>query len=462
MGSVAVAISLVAADLSAITYMGLPAWAFEHDLGLIWAQSTYLLVAPIVMYVFLPFYMKFRFYTGYEYLERRFDLKTRLVVSGLFLLMRGSHVAIAIYAPSIILSLLTGLPLYVSVLIMGAFTTAYTTLGGMRAVIWTDVMQFSILMSGMIAVSWLSIARIPGGIRAISTIAGQAGHLGLFNFSLDPHQITAFWPSILGGSAIALSTLGTDQAYLQRYFSTRSLREGRLSILMDACMIVPVSLILLLLGPSLYTFYHFYPEHLKGLPSADALLPFFVVHELSGVISGVIIASIFASSMAVMSAGLNSLTTATTVDFYKRWLRPNLDESHYVLVGRWGTVAWGVATTVAALFANRLGPLVNAFTRIMGLLGGPVLAIFLLGMLTRRAKATSSVIGGGVSLIFVIWVAGVSNISFFYHALIGAVTTFVIGYLLSLFGAKPKRSQLDGLVRGMEGSMGSVPKAVGK
>jgi len=215
-------------------------------------------------------------------------------------------------------------------------------------------------------------------------------------------------------------------------------------------MILPVTLVLFLLGPVVFAFYQSFPSRLQGLPTTDAILPFFVLHELGGILSGVVIASIFASSMAVMSAGLNSLTTATTVDFYQRWFHPKMSEAHYVLVGRWGTVGWGMATTAAALFASRLGPLVNAFNRIISLFGGPVLGIFLLGMLTRRAKATASVIGGAAGLASVAWLAWTSDISFFYHALIGGVTTVVVGYLLSLWGAIPDASQLQGLVRGLE------------
>ena len=132
MKAIPVAISLVAADMSAISYMGAPAWTYQHNLELVWSSWTYLFVAPVVMFLFMPFYSRFKFYTAYEYLERRFDLKTRLVGSAIFLLMRGSHVAIVIYAPSLILSLITGLPLAGSVLIMGVCTTLYTTLGGMR------------------------------------------------------------------------------------------------------------------------------------------------------------------------------------------------------------------------------------------------------------------------------------------------------------------------------------------
>lgn len=450
MRALPVAISLVAADMSAITYMGTPAWSYRYNLEEFLTTCSYVFVVPIVMYVLLPFFMRFKFYTAYEYLERRFDLKTRLLVSGLFLLMRGSHVAIAIYAPSIVLSLLTGFPLYLSVLMMGFFTTVYTTLGGMKAVIWTDVLQFSVLLSGLVAVFWLSLTRIPNGIHTVFTVAGQAGRLRLWNFSFNPSDVTAFWPAVIGGGVMILSTLGTDQAYLQRYFATSSLREGRRSVMLDACVIIPVSFVLYFLGSVLYTFYRFHPHDLHGLPRVDAILPFFVLHELGGVFSGLVIASIFASSMAVMGAGINALTTATTVDFYRGWLRRGAAETHYVTVGRWGTVGWGMATTFGALFADKLGPLLNAFNKINSFLGGPILGIFLLGMLSRRAKGTPAIIGGVVALAVVTWIMLTTNITFFYYALIGVTITFVVGFLVSLVGPPPDTASLRGLVRGIE------------
>lgn len=464
MKAIPVAISLVAADMSAISYMGAPAWTYQHNLELVWSSWTYLFVAPIVMYLFMPFYSRFKFYTAYEYLERRFDLKTRLLGSALFMLMRGSHVAIVIYAPSLILSLITGLPLSGCVLIMGVCTTLYTTLGGMKAVIWTDVMQFSILMTGLFMVVWLSIAHVPGGIHTVLRVSQDAGRLHLFNFSADFTQVTTFWAAAIGGGFMALSTLGTDQAYLQRYFTTSSLKEGQRSILLDAIIVVPVALLLYAVGPVLYTFYTFHPNSLSGLPSMDAILPFFVMKELGGWFSGLVIASIFAASMAVMSAGINALTTATTVDFYKRLVRPNCSDSEAVRAGRIGTVAWGAAATGAALFANRLGPIINAFNLINSFLGGPILGIFLLGMLTRRTRGTAAIIGAVVGLTSVSLLAWKTQVAFFYFAIVGTSVTFGCGWLLSLLQPAREESDLLGLVRGLEapdGVAGQAPAGSG-
>jgi SSS family transporter len=450
MAAIPVAISLVAADMSAISYMGAPAWTYQHNLELVWSSWSYLLVAPVVMFLFMPFYARFKFYTAYEYLERRFDLKARLLGSAIFLLLRGSHVAIVIYAPSLILSLITGLPLAGCVLIMGICTTLYTTLGGMKAVIWTDVMQFSILMGGLFTVVWLSISHVPGGVSTVYYTAQEAGRLHLFNFSTDITQVTTFWAAAVGGGFMALSTLGTDQAYLQRYFTTSSLKEGQKSILLDAIIVVPVSLLLYSVGPVLYTFYRFNPGRLNGLPNMDAILPFFVMRELRGWFSGLVIASIFAASMAVMSAGINALTTATTVDFYKRLLRPNCSDSETVLAGRLGTIAWGGAATLAALFAGRLGPIINAFNMINSFLGGPILGLFLLGMLTKRARGNAALAGALVGTACVSLVAWKTQVAFFYYAIIGTLVTFFCGWLFSFFEPARTESDLYGLVWGLQ------------
>ncbi|MBS1850529.1 MAG: sodium/solute symporter [Acidobacteria bacterium] len=449
MKAIPVAISLVAADMSAISYMGAPAWTYQHNLELVWSSWTYLFVAPVVMFIFMPFYARFKFYTAYEYLEKRFDLKTRLLGSAIFLLMRGSHVAIVIYAPSLVLSLITGMPLAACVLIMGVCTTLYTTLGGMKAVIWTDVMQFSILITGLIAVVWFSIARVPGGLPVVWQVVNEAGKLRLFNFSTDPTQLTTFWAAAIGGGFMALSTLGTDQAYLQRYFTTSSLQEGQRSILLDAIIIVPVSLLLYLVGPVLYTFYHFNPQQLQGMPSMDAILPFFVMTQLGGWLAGLVIASIFAASMAVMSAGINALTTATTVDFYQRLWRPNSSDEEVVRAGRMGTILWGAAATGAALFAGRLGPIINAFNLINSFLGGPILGIFLLGMLTKRPRGNAAISGAALGIAVVSLLAWKTQISFFYYAIVGTGVTFLAGWIFGWLQPARSDEELVGLVRGL-------------
>jgi SSS family solute:Na+ symporter len=178
----------------------------------------------------------------------------------------------------------------------------------------------------------------------------------------------------------------------------------------------------------------------------DEILPFFVVHELHGILAGLVIASIFAASMAVVSAGINSLATVTTVDFYQRLLHHDQSNENSVLVGRLATACWGTAATAAALFAHHLGPIVNAFNKVNGFLAGPILGIFLLGMLTYRAKSNATIVGGVAGLMTVSLVAWKLTISFFYYALIGVAVTFVVGFVFSLGGNAREPGELKDLV----------------
>jgi len=264
-----------------------------------------------------------------------------LLTSLLFHILRGMHVALVIYAPSLVINMVTGLPVWECILFMGCFTTFYTALVGMRAVIWTDVIQFCAVSVGVLLIFYTALHHVSGGAAAAYRTALEAGRLRLFNFSTDPRELTSFWACIIGGSILCVAPLTTDQAVLQRLFTTKSAADCRQSVILQSILVVPITLLLSLTGIALFAYYHDNPGRLAGLNADDAIMPFFAVRELSPGVSGLIIASIFAASMSVMSAGINSLTTATTVDFYQRVFHPGRSPEHYARVGRIGTLAWG-------------------------------------------------------------------------------------------------------------------------
>lgn len=441
-----VGISIVAADLSAITLMGVPGWAFRNDLQLNWTFFGTLLAAPVMIAVFIPFYTSLNLYTAYEYLERRFNVGVRLVASALFQFLRLVHVAIAIYGPSLALNLVTGLPVFQCILLIGAITTIYTSFGGVKAVIWTDVIQFTTICTGIGLMFWAALQRIDGGLAAVYTLARDAGRLRIWNPTFDPTETIAVWPCLLGGALLNLASLSTDQALLQRLFTTKSRRDASQSILANAVLTVPLLWLLGGLGVVLFAYYRQHPGELAGLPSGDAVLPYFAVQHLPRAISALVIAAIFAASMAVMSAGINSLSTAVTVDFYQRLFHPAAAPEHYVRFGRAATVAWGLLATVLALFMGHLGALVLAYAKVSSLVAGPMLGIFLLGMLTRRATSGGTLAGAAVGAVAVAAVASLTPVSFYYHALIGVAITLMAGWLASRFTAPPAPVQIDGLV----------------
>jgi len=444
----AAGISIIAADLSAITVMGVPAWTYRHNLELAWMSLSCPLVAPIVIRVFVPFYASLNLYTAYEYLEKRFGLGVRLLASAQFLVLRCAHVAIALYGPSLVINLVTGLPVWQCIVFMGVFTTLYTTLGGMKAVIWTDVIQFCTVTIGIALIFWTAIHNVGGGVAGAYRAAAVTGRLHFLNFSTDPAQLTSFWACIIGTSVLTLSAITTDQALLQRLLVTRSVRDCRQAVILQAILNVPMMLLLFLAGAALAAFYYVHPSHLAGLNSPDALVPFFATRELPHGISGLVIAVIFAASMAVMSAGINSLTTAATVDFYQRVLRQHESAQHYATVGRYGTLAWGLVATGLALFAGRLGDLALAYNRVNSFVCGPLLGMFLLGVLTKRTTAAGSLIGAGMGAAVVCYISITTQWSFFYQAPIGVLTTMGAGYCASLLMDPPPPENVHGLVLG--------------
>ncbi len=448
MSWIPVGISIIAADLSAITVMGTPAWAFGHNFELMWNSLGYVLAAPIVLVVFVPFYARLNLYTAYEYLERRFDVRVRTLASLLFLLLRATHVALVIYAPSLVIQMVTGLPARDCVFLVGGLTTIYTTLGGMRAVIWTDVLQFCTVMTGVVLIFVTAFVNIPGGLGEAYRVAAEAGRLKAMNFSTDPKELTSIWAALAGGLVLCMGPLTTDQAILQRLFTTKSVADCRRSILLQAAMVLPVTALLFGAGTVLFSFYQLHPERLKALPVTDALVPYFVLNELPAGLAGLVIAAILSASMAVMSAGINSLTTATAVDFYQRVFRPAATSAQLVAVGRWGTLAWGAAVTLAALYAGRLGALAVAYNHVSSIISGPLLGMFLLATLTRRATAGGVLCGTLLGGLAVALISMGTEWSFFWLGPAGCLVTFAAGWLISLSQRPPAKGKIQGLVVG--------------
>jgi solute:Na+ symporter, SSS family len=432
-----IAISVIAADTSAVTLLGDPGYAFEHNINIILYEFGYSVAAWLVILIFLPIYSRLSLYTAYEYLERRFDVRIRWIASALFLIIRGAHVSIAMYAPALVLALFAGIPLKTSILLMGIVATVYTTMGGIRAVIWTDVMQFSIVVTAIIAAFCLTINRISGGLARVIQVGSQYGKWHVFDFSFNYTSDTSFWALFVGGIVLALATTGTDQAVLQRYFTAKSERECARSLKAYSIIVIPFNLALVLLGVFLFVFYQQHPTLRNGLPSSDSVLAYFAVHELPHLLATLLTASIFAASMGVMSAGINSMSTCSVMDFYGRIVKKQFTEPELVKAGRFFTFGWGTLTTIGALYAGRLGALALAFAKIQGFVGGVMLGIFLLAFFFRRANAVGAVVGTVAGMAFVFYVAFRTALSFFWYGVISCLVTIVIGYLVSMLTAEP-------------------------
>jgi Na+/proline symporter len=276
---------------------------------------------------------------------------------------------------------------------------------------------------------------------------GLEGGKFTLNFSLDPTVRVTLWGLILGGALMHLVQMATDQVSVQRYYTATSLKEAQRSLWLKLACVVPVAGLFYLSGAVLYAFYRVHGDPLaaKAIPKADYILPYFVVTELPKGMPGLLISAIFAASMSTISAGINALTTATLVDFYERlWHREQGFEQRVALARVW-TVIYGLVVLALAFIVERLGTLLEASNKAIGLVGGPLIGLFLLGMTTRRANDRGAVIGWAAGFATLIPICFYTKVSFLWYALVGGVVTFAVGLACSLLFAPPAEEQLRGL-----------------
>jgi len=448
----AVGISVLACDFSAISYLGGPSWTYYHDLRYPMATFIFPLVAVLVAYLFIPFLARLRVYTIYEYLEHRFGLGSRLFASAAFLLQRATHIAIAIYAVSLALQQIAGWPVVICVAIVGGLTTLYTVLGGMKAVLWTDVMQFFVLMSGLLVMAGVVLWSFDGDVAKIWRVAAESGHTKMFTVSMNLFDVhfwkeLSIWGILIGTFVSQVGAYGSDQVLVQRYLAAGSAKLMAKSLIFSGALAVPVTMLLYLLGLGFFAYYHA-PVNANLLSSLNELvdktndpnmvLPHFVRHVLPPGITGLVFAGLFAATMSVFSSGLNSLSTATCMDFVAR-LSNSRSGAEVMTLGRarWITLAWGAVVTLAAIgvYSAHMGSLLEAAAAIIGFFSGPVLGMFLLGILTTRVNSLGAIVGAVAGFVsaLLLW----SHVSFIWYAVTGCIPTLIVGYFLSFLSTIP-------------------------
>lgn len=473
-GSVVVGLTVIAAMFSGISYLATPAEIYANGWGFAWGMFSFILITPFVTLVMLPLFYQSRFYTAYQYLEERFNRQVRVLASGLFILRVLLWLAAATFAPALALEQVTGIPLWVTILCTGILTTFYTTLGGMKAVIWTDLLQLVVLVGGQLMIVLVALGKVPGGAAAVYDMASEAGRFKL-STSWDPSARITLWTVMLAAPFLNLVQLGTDQVSVQRYLTARSLKEAKRGLWIKLWLFFPIGGLFYVTGLVLWAFYQHQPDPLanKLIPSADRILPYFVIHELPPGFPGLLIAAIYAASMSTISAGLNSLASSTLMDFGR--LKEGgtaAQEERGLRKAQVITVFYGLLVTGLAFLIAGIGQtLVESVNNIMGLVGGPMVGLFLLGMVIPRTNSTGALAGvaigfavlvflfllgdpkigdpanGGVQLSVGTWLLGKPWVlGFKWPALYGAVITTAVGYLVSLMTAKPADAQLDGLV----------------
>lgn len=431
-----VAMTILASLFSGISYLAGPAEVYKNGLGFTLVIVSFFIATPVTAVWLLPKYYNSRYFTAYHYFQDRFSLSVRLLASGLFILRASLWLGAAIYAPALALKAVTGLPLSFTILSTGLISTLYTMKGGMKAVIWTDIMQLAVLFGGQLIIMLVAAGKVDGGFAGVWEAARTGGKLD-FSFSLDAHVRITVWAALIGGTFLNLVQMATDQVSVQRYLTAGSLREAQRSLWIKLWIFLPVFLVFYGTGLVLYAFYQQHGDPLAaGLVSGpDQILPHFVVTQLPAGLPGLLIAAIFAASMSTISAGVNSLTSATLCDFYQTLSKSELpSEAAQVRRARWWTLFYGLLVTAFAfVFANFDKTLLESVNTIIGIVGGPMLGLFLLGMFTKRATSRGAIIGCVCGLLTSLSVTlGNTGISFLWFTMIGTLVTMGVGLLTSI------------------------------
>ena len=428
----AAGISIFATTLSAITFISIPAKSYATDWRMLLFNLAILMVVPIIIRYFLPFFRRFNFETAYQYLEVRFNRGIRWMASALFVFFMVSRIAIVLFLPSLALNAVTGFSVYFSIIIMGVVTIIYCTSGGMEAVIWGDVIQGFILIAGALAAFAYMVMGVDGGIGTFWDTAITHNKFTWLDFRFDLTQ-PVFWVVLLGGIANTLITYTSDQSVVQRYMTTKDENATAKSIWLNGIISVPVSIIFFLLGTGLYVFYISNPANMSITnPNVDSVFPQFIVSEMPVGFAGLLIAAIFAAAMSTLSSNINSVSAVITSDFYKTlWSKTTLKSS--MSVARWAGIIVGVFGIGMALILATwdIASLWDQFNTFLGLLTSGLGAIFFLGIFFPRVGATAAFIGLISGIGVLVLVQGNTNLSFLLYGLIGMVSSIVVAYLLS-------------------------------
>lgn len=511
----AAGISVMATQLSAITMIGTTGQGYTD--GMRFIQFYFALpVAMILLSVTLvPMFYRSGVYTAYEYLERRFDAKTRAFTSLLFLLSRGMSCGAVVAAPAVVLSLILGLNVTATALLITLPAVVYTMFGGVQAVTWTDVKIMGLIVFGLFAIVAAAVLGYPDGVGIGGglTIAAAAGRLRVFDFSPDLTNQYTVWSGTIAALFLFGSYFGTDQSQVQRYLTARSEQEAKQSLLMSAYWKIPLQVLVLLLGVLVFSFYAFNPAPLVFSRAADQalaqaapaeyaslsaeyesayqtrrlaaaslaearkdpaakaeaaeafrrteatledvrsraqaavrertgessfndvnyIIPTFILTHLPVGLVGLLVLAIVLAATDTIAGELNSLSTATVIDFYRRWMKPDAGEKQLLRVSKITTGLWGLFASVVAVWAADLGSLIEVVNRFGSFFYGSILGVFMLALWLPGATGNGAFVGLLAGMGTVAWFATFTKVAFLWHNVIGAVAVVAVGAAVSAF-----------------------------
>ncbi len=404
----AVGLSILGTYLSSISFLALPGKAYGGNWNAFVFSLTLPFAALVAIYLFLPLYRRAGLISAYQYLEERFGPWARVYAGFSFILIQLGRMGAILYLVALVLAPLTGLDIPTIIIITGVIVTLYTTLGGIEAVIWTDVAQVIVLLGGAVVATFILLFDVPGGPGHAFQAAWADGKFSFGSWSIRDWATPTVLVVFIYGLNENFKNFGIDQNYIQRYNTARSDRDAARSVWLGALTYIPVSALFLFIGTALFVYYQAQPA---DLPSADIepdkVFPHFIVDKLPVGVAGLVIAALFAAAMSSVDSSLNCVATICLEDVYKRYVRPGADDARCLRLLRGLTVAWGVLGTAAGLLFLQLVALhenaLDLWWTIAGIFGAGMLGPFLLGAFVRRVSNTGAVVGVIASLIYIAW-----------------------------------------------------------
>jgi SSS family transporter len=428
----AAGLSVFGTQLSAITFMAIPATSYGSDWRRFVGSVMLLPVMLLVIYCFLPLFRRLDVTTAYEYLEARFSVAVRVLASAIFILFQLGRMGIVLLLPAIALSAVTEMDTYLCIALMGILATIYTVLGGISAVIWTDVLQVFVLIGGALLCLIVTVQDV-GGWAVMIESAQAADKFHIFDWRWSSSDMVA-WVLMVGFLFTNLVPYTSDQTVIQRYLTTPDEKQAAKGLWLNLIITIPTGLLFYGLGTALYVYYTTHPLEQAMLPAAtDQLVPWFVVTHLPSGVAGVVVAAIFAAAMSSLDSSMNSISAAVVNDFVGRFSTGGRSQDFLKLARRL-TLALGVIGigTAMVLATYEIKFLFDFFQRVLGLFGGGLLGVFLLAVFTRRCNATGALVGLVTGAAMTMAVAFGTDINFLLYAAIGSLTCFIVGYLISL------------------------------
>ncbi|TJZ62104.1 sodium:solute symporter [Sphingobacterium olei] len=510
-----VGFSVMATQASAITFLSAPGLAYSSGMSFVQFYFGLPLAMIVLCITFVPIFHRLKVYTAYEFLEKRFDIKTRSLTAALFLIQRGISTGITIFAPSIILSTILHIDVTYTTLVIGSMVVLYTVYGGTKAVSYTQLLQMAIIFSGLLAAGFTVIHLLPAdiGLKEALHIAGKSGKTNAIDFTFDLSNQYTVWTGLIGGFFLQLSYFGTDQSQVGRYLTGSSIRDSRLGLLMNGLLKVPMQFCILLIGILVFAYYQYHtpPIFFNELETDKLLKSEYkneynailethqklsaektaVIHELTKGVNqdnegqvdasreklaqlneagtqlreqvitlikkndataetndnnyiflsfitstfpkgfiGLLIAIIFLASMGATASAINSLASTTVIDIYKRFVNKNGSETNYLRASRLFTLLWGIFTVIIALYASKLGNLLEAVNILGSLFYGTILGIFLVAFYFKRIKGQAVFWAALLSEAVVVTIWKLDVIAFLWLNVIGCVAVILIGLFL--------------------------------